>query len=87
MVPGMSFYFLCATICNIHDLFDAFLLLFFDLRQPCPFPSNAHACIVIFLNCVPSGADITDMLGYPVGYVTLVAARELTTGLSLTTNI
>ena len=75
----------CATICNIHDLSDAFLLPFCNLRQLRPFPSNAPACIVTLLNCVPFGTDITDMLRYPVRYVTLVAARELTTGLSVTT--
>ena len=86
MVPRMTFSFPCATICNIHDIFDAFLLPFCNLRQLRPFPSNAPACIVTLLNCIPFGTDITDMLRYPVRYVTLVVARELTTGLSVTTS-
>ena len=86
MVRGMTFSFLCATICNIHDLFDAFLLPFRGSRQLRPFPSNAPACIVTLLNCVPFGTD-TDMLRYPIRYVVLVGARGSTTGHSVTTSV
>ena len=86
MVPGMIFSFLCATICNIHDLFDALILPFCDLRQLRLFSSSAAACMVTFLNCVPFGTDITDMFSCPIRYVTLVAARESTTGNSVTTS-
>ena len=83
----MTFSFLCATICNIHDLSDAFLFPFCDLRQLRPFHSNAPACIVTFLNCVPFGTDITDILRCPIRYVILVGARGSTTGHSVTTSV